>query len=77
LNLKNIDEVREAIRECRKSMNAVSVIEYCRKNGIDHTAMQMDVIVQRMIAPELAGVAFTIKAAQAIDERGHSTCCRR
>jgi pyruvate,water dikinase len=60
LNLRSLPEVEQAVHECRESMRAESVAEYCRHNGIDPAALEMHVIVQRMIEPELAGVAFTV-----------------
>jgi phosphohistidine swiveling domain-containing protein len=60
LNLRSLTEVERAVEQCRESMRAASVADYCRKSGIDPAALQMDVIVQRMIEPELAGVAFTV-----------------
>jgi pyruvate,water dikinase len=53
-------ELQAAVRVCRESLNAPSVAAYCQRNEIDHSAIRMDVIVQRMIEPQLAGVAFTI-----------------
>ncbi|MCH7962125.1 MAG: efflux RND transporter permease subunit, partial [Planctomycetes bacterium] len=60
LNLSTLEDVEEAVRLCRESLVEPSVIEYCRKHGIDPVSIRMDVIIQRMIEPELAGVAFTV-----------------
>lgn len=60
LGLQTACEVKKAIARCEASVRDESVIAYCRKNGVDPAALQMCVIVQRMIEPELAGVAFTI-----------------
>jgi pyruvate,water dikinase len=60
LNLHTVDEVAEAIAGCRQSLAGSNVLEYCRHNRIDASAIRMEVIVQRMIEPELAGVAFTV-----------------
>jgi pyruvate,water dikinase len=68
LNLRSLPEVERAVRECRDSMHAESVAEYCRHNGIDPATLQMNVIVQRMIEPELAGVAFTVNPVTGADE---------
>ena len=68
LNLRSFDEVEAAVQRCRESMHADSVAEYCRHNGIDLSALQMDVIVQRMIEPELAGVAFTVNPVTGVEE---------
>lgn len=68
LNLRSLPEVEEAVRECRASMRAESVAEYCRHNGIDPATLQMNVIVQRMIEPDLAGVAFTVNPVTGAEE---------
>lgn len=60
LNLNTLDEVQQAVRSCRESVNDPAVVEYCRKSGLNPESIQVEVIVQRMIAPELAGVAFTV-----------------
>jgi len=60
LNLSTHEEVEEAVRLCRESLDAPSVIDYCRRSGLDSRSIRMEVIIQRMIVPELAGVAFTV-----------------
>ncbi len=68
LDLRTLDDVEEAMRACRASIEAPSVVEYCRKHGINRSALAMNVIVQRMVTPELAGVAFTINPHTGADE---------
>lgn len=68
LNLRTLEEVEEAVRKVQESASAPSVVEYCRKNGIDPASVQMGVIVQRMIRPELAGVAFSVNPVTGADE---------
>jgi phosphohistidine swiveling domain-containing protein len=68
LNLRSLPEVEEAVQRCRESMHADSVAEYCRRSGIDPSELQMNVIVQRMIEPELAGVAFTVNPVTGAEE---------
>lgn len=68
LNLETIEEVEDAVRKVQESANAPSVVEYCRKNGIDPASVQMGVIVQRMIRPELAGVAFSVNPVTGADD---------
>jgi phosphohistidine swiveling domain-containing protein len=68
LNLRSLDEVEHAVRLCRESVHAASVAEYCRRSGIDPTTLHMNVIVQRMIQPELAGVAFTVNPVTGAEE---------
>jgi phosphohistidine swiveling domain-containing protein len=68
LNLRSLEEVASAVERCRSSMAAPAVLEYCRKQGIDPCSLQMDVIVQRMVQPQLAGVAFTVNPVTGADE---------
>jgi phosphohistidine swiveling domain-containing protein len=68
LNLRSLEEVEQAVRQCRDSVHADSVAEYCRRNAIDPTSLHMNVIVQRMIEPELAGVAFTVNPVTGAEE---------
>ncbi len=60
LNLRSFDEVHHAAAQCRASVRAPSVLEYCRHNGIAPESLRMEVIIQRMVQPDLAGVAFTV-----------------
>ena len=68
LNLHSIDEVQTAVDRCRASVFTPSVIKYCQANGVDSDALRMEVIIQRMIQPELAGVAFTVNPATGAEE---------
>ncbi len=68
LNLSTAAEVREAMRQCQESLHAPSVADYCRHHGLDAGAIRMEVIVQRMVQPELAGVVFTVNPATGAEE---------
>lgn len=68
LGLTSLEEVEEAVHRCRQSVSLPGVIEYCCRNGIDPAALHMDVIVQRLIEPELAGVAFTVNPMTGAEE---------
>lgn len=68
LNLRSVPEVVSAVRQCEASVQADSAAAYCRKNGIDPDTLTMHVIVQRMIQPELAGVAFTVNPVTGAEE---------
>jgi phosphohistidine swiveling domain-containing protein len=68
LNLNSLAELEQAARSCQVSLGSPGVIEYCRRQGVDPNSLRMDVIVQRMIEPELAGVAFTINPVSGADE---------
>ncbi len=68
LGLETLEAVEDAIAKCRASAAAESVAEYCRKSGIDPGEIRMSVIVQRMIEPVLAGVAFTVNPVTGAEE---------
>jgi pyruvate,water dikinase len=68
LGLWSLEEVEEAARLCRESAASPAVAEYCRRNGIDPSGVRMGVIVQRMLDPELAGVAFTVNPVTGAEE---------
>jgi phosphohistidine swiveling domain-containing protein len=68
LNLNTQEEVEHAIALCHEALNEPTVSEYARKHGIAQGALRMEVIVQRMIQPELAGVAFTVNPVDGTEE---------
>jgi phosphohistidine swiveling domain-containing protein len=68
LNLRTVEEVHTAMQKCMESIAAPSVAEYCRKNGIDPSSLRMSVIVQRMVQPTIAGVAFTVNPVTGAEE---------
>jgi pyruvate,water dikinase len=59
LHVIGADAVLDAIRACWASLFTDRAVSYRRRSGIDHRAVQMAVIVQRMVDPHAAGVAFT------------------
>ncbi len=67
LNVKK-EDVPEKIRECRKSLQQASVQEYLKKQGMDEADLEMNVIVQRMIASEFSGVCFTANPQGLLNE---------
>lgn len=68
LNLSTAAEVEEAVKQCRASVRTPSVVEYCRNRRIATNDLRMDVIIQCMIQPELAGVIFTINPVTGQDD---------
>jgi phosphohistidine swiveling domain-containing protein len=68
LNLSTAVEVDEAIAQCRASAHSPSVVSYCLRNGIDPDTVRVEAIIQRMVQPELAGVAFTINPVTGAEE---------
>jgi pyruvate,water dikinase len=74
LGLRSLEEVEGAVRRCLRSAELPSVVEYCRRAGTDPAAVRMEVIVQRMIEPELAGVAFTVNPMTGREEVAIEAC---
>lgn len=68
LNLDSLAQVEAAVAACRQSLTSPEVLHYCQNRGIDPTAIKMTVIVQRMIQPDLAGVAFTVNPVTGAEE---------
>ena len=68
LNLNSLQAVETAVDLCRASVNQPLALNYCRANGVDVSALRMEVLVQRMIMPEIAGVAFTVNPATGAEE---------
>lgn len=68
LNLHSVDEVSDAVARCRASIRQPSVLDYCHRQGVDPNSLRMEVIVQRMINPEIAGVVFTINPVTGVEE---------
>lgn len=68
LNLNTVEEVRNAVARCQASLDQPSVLHYCRQQGIPPESLRMEVIIQRMIQPELAGVVFTVNPVTGDEE---------
>ena len=47
------------ISRCWASLFTERAVTYRRRNGIDHRAVHMAVVVQQMVVPDAAGVLFT------------------
>jgi rifampicin phosphotransferase len=58
LGVSDLDGLVEAVRTCVGSVDAVSVASY-REHAHGHSR-DMAVLIQRMLAPEAAGVAFGV-----------------
>lgn len=58
LNVKREDIERKAM-DCFASLHSDTIKTYAAKNGLSPDDLKMDVIVQRMVNAELAGVLFT------------------
>jgi phosphoenolpyruvate synthase/pyruvate phosphate dikinase len=59
LDVQGFDACDQAIRQCWLSLWSDRAFVYRKANGIDHATARMAVIVQRMIAAEVSGIAFT------------------
>jgi phosphohistidine swiveling domain-containing protein len=59
LGVTSLDECLDAVKRCWASLWTERAFEYRRRNGIDHQQVEMAVIVQQQIEPQVAGVAFS------------------
>ncbi|MBN1640690.1 MAG: phosphoenolpyruvate synthase [Anaerolineae bacterium] len=59
LNVQGVDEVLDAVRRCWASLWTARAIGYRTRNGIDHGAVSLAVVVQELVPAEAAGVLFT------------------
>lgn len=68
LNVKNKEDVFNAIKECWSSLYNDRLITYCLFNKIDLKSMKLAVVVQEMIPSEKSGVVFTINPLNGSDK---------
>jgi rifampicin phosphotransferase len=59
LNVVGPVAVLEHVSRCWASLFTERAVTYRERNGIDHRAVQMAVVVQRMVFPRAAGILFT------------------
>ncbi|GGL15304.1 phosphoenolpyruvate synthase [Sphaerisporangium melleum] len=59
LNVVGPDAVLDAVRRCWASLWTDRAVAYRAAAGIDHGAVHLAVVIQRMVAAEVAGVMFT------------------
>ncbi|WP_214413395.1 PEP/pyruvate-binding domain-containing protein [Sphaerisporangium fuscum] len=59
LNVVGADAVLDAVRRCWASLWTDRAVAYRAVNGIDHAAVRLAVVIQRMVPAEVAGVMFT------------------
>jgi pyruvate,water dikinase len=59
LNVVGTAAVLEHVGRCWASLFTERAVTYRLRNGIDHRAVRMAVVVQRMVVPRAAGVLFT------------------
>ncbi|MEV1331311.1 PEP/pyruvate-binding domain-containing protein [Micromonospora costi] len=59
LDVTGTADLLSAIEKCRHSLHTARAVAYRDARGIDHRTVRMAVVVQRMVAPAVAGVLFT------------------
>ncbi|TDC65562.1 pyruvate, water dikinase [Micromonospora sp. KC207] len=59
LDVTGTAELIAAIEKCRGSLHGARAVAYRDAHHIDHDAVRMAVVVQRMVAAEVSGVLFT------------------
>jgi pyruvate,water dikinase len=60
LSITNIEDCIDAVKKCWASLWTERAYNYRQKNGFDHLAVSMAVIVQQQVEPDAAGVAFSV-----------------
>jgi pyruvate, water dikinase len=61
--VRGADDVVDAVRRCWASLFTDRATCYRFEMGYDHRAVEMGVVVQKMVRPVAAGVAFTLNPA--------------
>ncbi len=59
LNIAGETNILECVRKCWASLFTDRAIAYRRRNGFEHAKVQLSVVVQRMVFPQVAGIMFT------------------
>ncbi|WP_437669167.1 phosphoenolpyruvate synthase [Sorangium sp. So ce131] len=59
LNVRGRDALLRAVRACWASLFTDRAILYRIQNGFSHRAVQLSVVVQRMVMPDVSGILFT------------------
>ncbi len=59
LNVQGADQLLQAVRKCWASLFTDRAIVYRVRNGFDHRAVFLSVVVQRMVFPAVSGIMFT------------------
>ena len=69
LGITDVDECLTAVRQCWASLWTERAWEYRERNGFDHRAAGMAVIVQALVAADASGVLFTTDPATGRSDR--------
>jgi rifampicin phosphotransferase len=59
LNIMGKDEILKHISKCWASLFTERAVTYRLQNGFDHCKVQLSVVVQKMVFPEVSGILFT------------------
>ena len=59
LNIIGIEAILQHISKCWASLFTERAVIYRLQNGFDHRKVQLSVIVQKMVFPQVAGILFT------------------
>ena len=65
LGIASIEDCLHAVKKCWASVWTERAYGYRRQNGIDHTRVEMAVIVQSLVPADASGVVFTVDPATA------------
>ncbi len=60
LNVKGVEELIEAVKNCWASLFTARAVFYREKNNFDHFKVSLCVIVQRMVDSTKSGVSFSV-----------------
>lgn len=59
LNVRDFGQFIDAVRGCWASLFGERAVFYRQKSGLEYWSLQIAVVVQQMVEPEVAGVIFT------------------
>jgi rifampicin phosphotransferase len=59
LNVTGADAILESISLCWASLFTERAVVYRIRNGFDHRKVLLSVVIQKMVLPEVSGIAFT------------------
>ncbi len=60
LNVSSQRQLLDSVRQCWISLFTDRAIGYRARHGFDHRRVELAVVVQRMVVPQVAGVMFTV-----------------
>lgn len=59
LNVRGARAIREHVRRCWASLFSERAVTYRIQHGFDHRKVRIAVVIQKMVAPQAAGIVFT------------------